>query len=196
MVYPGHWPRPPDAIDLLLSEIRDDLSIADVGSWKLERPPSFGKHLWKSVEYSCRGFRYRLKGDIAQSAKLKQQRGSGYYQLFGKEGSELKCKDYYCLRSHCALYRMDLIRKYKLTFGPDTAGKLMHQKLLNEGHWMVFLSSDFLSRYIVHINHATLALRLELGSGRRNIVKGRRRIKQELKKPNADRILADENLDR
>jgi GT2 family glycosyltransferase len=185
-----------DAIDLLLSEIRANPTIGGVGSWKLESAPSIGKRLWKSVEYRYRGIRYRLKGDIEKSFRLEQQQGSGYYQLFGKEATMLTNKDYYYLRSHCALYRMDLIRKYKLSFGPETAGKAIYKKLTDEGYRMMFLSSDFLSRYIVHINHATMALHPELGSGRKNITKGRGRIKKELKKIGAERILADETLDR
>lgn len=185
-----------DAIDRLLSEIKDDPTIAGVGSWKLESAPSLGKRLGKSVEYFYRGFRYRLKGDMEKTARLEQQQGSGYYQLFGKEEATPANKDYYYLRSHCALYRMGLIRKYNLTFGPETAGKMMHRKLVDEGYRMVFLSTDFLSRYISHINHATMVLHPELGSGWKNVAKGRRRIKKELRKLDADRILADETLDR
>ena len=186
----------PDAIDMLLSEMRKDPAIAGVGSWKLEPPPSFIKRLGKALEYSWRGPLYRLRGDKRKAEEVERQRNSGYYSLFGRGASTLESKDYYYLRSHCALYRMDLIRKYGLTFSPDTAGKVMHRTLVERGHRMIFLSSEYLVEYISHINHATMMLHPQLGSRRKNVVKGTRRIKRELEKIGADAILAEDALDR
>ncbi len=192
--------KDPGAIDLLLEELNRDPSIAGVGSWKLEPPPSFTKRLGKSAEYLLRGVLYRLKGDAARLKDMEEQKRSGYYSLFGQGNAveNVGGKGYYYLRSHCALYRMDLIRKFGLTFtgDGDTAGKEMHLRLTDEGYQMVFLSAGFLGRYIVHINHATMVLHPELGTGKKNIAKGTRRINRELAKLDADRILLDDSLDR
>ncbi len=96
-----------------------------------------------------------------------------------------------------ALYRMDLIRKNNLSFsdGKETAGKIMHKKLENNGYKMVFLESAFLSNYVIHLNHATMVLHPELGARKSTIRKGLKRINKALKDLNAEQILMDDSLD-
>jgi hypothetical protein len=140
-----------------------------------------------------------LIGKADKAKDIENQRQIGHYRLIGKtdNASEEKGKYYYYLRSHCALYRMDLIRKNNLTFsdGGETAGKLMHKKLVDNGYKMVFLPSEFLSRYVVHLNHATMVFHPELGAEKKTIRKGLKRFKRELKALNADQILMDNSLD-
>lgn len=167
----------PGWLDVLLAEIEKEPMIAGVGSWKLENK-SFIRRVAKAIEYKWQ---------------------SGYYRLIGKTDHALEGKgeNYYYLRSHCALYRMDLIRKFNLTFsdGAETAGKVMHKKLVDNGYKMVLLPSEFLSQYVIHLNHATMVLHPELGARKKTITKGLKRIQKELKALNADQILTDNALD-
>lgn len=164
-------------LDVLLTEMEREPIIAGVGSWKLENKP-FIKRLAKAIEY---------------------QWESAYYHLIGKTDHALagKGKNYLYLRSHLALYRMDLIRKNNLSFsdGKETAGKIMHKKLENNDYKMVFLESAFLSKYVIHLNHATMVLHPELGARKSTIRKGLKRINKALKDLNAEQILGDDSLD-
>ncbi|MBW1675807.1 MAG: glycosyltransferase [Deltaproteobacteria bacterium] len=191
--------KDPRWLDVLLTEIEKEPVVAGVGSWKLEKKPSFMKRLGKAIEYQRRIGYCRLIGKTDKAKDIENQRQSGYYRLIGKTDitSEGKGKDYYYLRSHCALYRMDLIEKMNLRFsdGAETAGKVMHKKLVDKGYKMVFLPSEFLGRYVVHLNHATAVLHPELGSRKKTIRKGLKRFKKELEALNAGQILKDNSLD-
>ncbi|MCK5311338.1 MAG: glycosyltransferase, partial [Desulfobacteraceae bacterium] len=152
----SHWLR------ALIDEIEKDSNIAGVGSWKLEDAPSFYKRFWKIFEFRIRKLVYLLNKNEKKLKHVQSQHKSGYYDLFQNNSLYLNYsdKDYYYLRSHCALYRMDLIRKYNLTFsgGKKTAGSQMHNILLQNNHKMIFLSPNFLNRHLVHLNHATMVL--------------------------------------
>ena len=185
-------------LDVLLTQIKKETDIAGVGSWKLEGRPSLMKRMWKSLEYKQRYCRYLITGNIPKANIVKSQQQSGYYQLLGqKDSMGLNGKDHYFLRSHCALYRMDLLKDFNLTFSDqmETAGKGMHRKLVKNGYKMVFLPAEYLSRYLVHLNHATMVLHPELGSQKKTITKGLKRIKKELRTLNAEQILRDDSLD-
>lgn len=168
----------PGWLDVLLSEIEKEPNIAGVGSWKLENKP-FLKRIAKSLEYKWQSF---------------------YYGLIGKTDHALEGKgnNYYYLRSHCALYRMEPIRKMNLTFSDEgeTAGKVMHKKLIESGYKIIFLSSQFLSQSVVHFNHATMVLHSELGARKKTIIKGQKRIEKGLNELKAKEILCDDSLDR
>ena len=62
-------------------------------------------------------------------------------------------KNYYYLRSHCALYRTELLKHHHLHFadGDLVAGKFMHKKLVEAGHDMIFLPSDELNSFTLNI---------------------------------------------
>ncbi|MCK5543248.1 MAG: glycosyltransferase family 2 protein [Desulfobacterales bacterium] len=186
-------------LDALIAEIEKDSNIAGVGSWKLEEGPSFYKRFWKIFEFRIRASIYRIFGDKKKLSKVNSQKQSGYYDLFQKSSLNLNDNDsgYYYLRSHCALYRMDLIRKYKLTFSgkEKTAGSHMHSILVENNHKMIFLSISFLSKYLVHLNHATMVLHPEFGLKNRIVRKGLKRIKSELKHLKSDDILKEDTLD-
>ena len=168
----------PDWLPFLINQIEANPNIAGVGSWKLESKPVWRQWL-KSIERAIQ---------------------KPYFKLIGKDkhGLEGIGKNYYYLRSHCAMYRMDLLRKYNLHFsdGDKVAGKAMHQSLIEAGHQMVFLPSDLLIPYLDHINHATTVLNPELSTRSKSVVKGMRRIKSSLARMNADEILKDVSLDR
>jgi cellulose synthase/poly-beta-1,6-N-acetylglucosamine synthase-like glycosyltransferase len=102
------------------------------------------------------------------------------------------------LRSHCAMYRVDLVRKLNLSFFQNecAAGEAMHQSLQEAGYGMQFLTSNQLILFIDHINHATSVLNPELSSRKKSVTKGLKRIKKQLASFNADEILQDSSLDR
>jgi len=168
----------PQWLDFLLAQLTARPSIAGVGSWKLE-----SKSYWRQV----------LKG-VERKMQLT------YYRLIGrtKHGIEGIGKNYYYLRSHCALYRMDLLKKYNLHFsdGDMVAGKDMHKCLVDAGHEMIFLPSDILINYLEHINHATTVLNPHLSKRQKSVDKGLRRIEKSLARMQASAILQDGSLDR
>jgi len=163
-------------LSFLLNQIKTG-DAAGVGSWKLEAKP-----IWK---------------DILKIAERYLQRV--YYNVISKKNHSLEGldKNHLYLRSHCALYRTDLIKKYKTGFsdGEEVAGKAMHRKLLFHGHKMIFLPSDILLNYMDHINHATTVLNPTLSRSKKSVSKGLRRIQKSLEGFQAEKILLDVSLD-
>jgi len=164
-------------LPFLLKSIQTHTNIAGVGSWKLETKPS-----WKIF----------LKMLERKIQKI-------YYTIIRKTNHALEGLDhnYYYLRSHCALYRTDLIRRYHTGFadGEEVAGKVMHRKLIENGYKMLFLSSEELLKYMDHINHATTVLNPELSRNKKSISKGMRRIQKSLDRFHAADILKNSHLD-
>lgn len=164
-------------LEFLISQIKKNPKIAGVGSWKLESKP-----LWRQV----------LK-------MFERYIQLSYYRLIGKKqhGLEGIGKNYYYLRSHCAMYRTDLLKKLNLHFsdGDMVAGKHMHKRLVDEGYEMIFLPSEVLIKYLEHINHATTVLNPHLSSRQKSIDKGLSRIEKSLKRMDAMAVLQDASLD-
>lgn len=167
----------PQWLPFLLAQISKSPMIAGVGSWKLESK-SFWRRFLKMLERYTQMAYYRMT----------------HHTQHGLEGIG---KNYYYLRSHCALYRMDLIKKYHLHFadGDKVAGKAMHKQLVDAGYQMVFLPSEVLIHYLEHINHATTVLNPELSTRQRSVDKGLRRIEKSLERICAKAILEDTTLD-
>lgn len=165
-----------DWLNYLLSKIEKSPLIAGVGSWKLELKPKWRRML-KYVENCIQLIYWRALGK----------------NIAGLEG---KGGHYYYLRSHCALYRMDLIKKMDLHFSEGmVAGKAMHKRLVDAGYKMVFLPSEELGQYIAHINHATTVLNPHLSTREKSVIKGLKRINKVLQQLNAHHILMDKSLD-
>jgi hypothetical protein len=168
----------PQWLDFLISCIERSPKIAGVGSWKLESKPCWRQAL-KILERSVQLAYYRLIGKV-------------------QHGLEGIGKNYYYLRSHCAMYRMDLLKQLHLHFsdGDKVAGKAMHKQLVDAGYEMVFLPSEVLIKYLEHINHATTVLNPALSSRQKSVDKGLRRIEKSLARMNAKSVLMDASLDR
>ncbi len=165
-------------LTFLLAQIEQRPNIAGVGSWKLESKPVWRRAL-KSIERRVQLFYYRLTNRT-------------------RHGIEGVGKNYYYLRSHCALYRTDLLRQYQLHFGDgdQVAGKALHQRLVQAGHEMIFLPSDVLIHYLEHVNHATTVLNPVLSTRQKSVDKGLRRIEKNLARMQASLILEEDGLDR
>ena len=168
----------PDWLEVLLKPFENHPEVSSVGSWKLESKPWFE-----------RGAKW-----------LEKQTQLLWYRSIGKQDHAIQGhgKNYYYLRSHCALYRMDLLKKYQLTFSAEreNAGKVIHKKLQEYGYQSIFLPSELLGQYVDHLNHATTVLNPQLGSREKSIIKGTKRIRRALKKIGADKILQNDQLDR
>ena len=101
------------------------------------------------------------------------------------------------LRSHCALYRTDLLRKYTQGFNDgDTAGRSIHRMLTEQGFEMRFLPSEVLGRYIMHLNHATGILNPPRGSRRCARPEAKNRLGAAMDSEYFRGILSDPSLDR
>ena len=155
-------------LDFLLGKISGDETVAGVVSWKLEEPPSAFKQFGKKIESLLR-------------------------RLLGKK---TKVEERY-LRSHCALYRTELIRKRTNGFfDGDTAGHSLHRMLVQQGYKMRFLESQELGRYLRHLNHATMILNPQPGDRKTSKPSARRRLQRQLDELDYRNVLADSTLDR
>lgn len=172
--------RRDDWLDVLLAPMRDDPAVAGVGSWKLEMRP-WPQRWAKAAERRVQRLVFPLIG-------------KGYGKLEGLGDN------WFYLRSHCALYRTERVRQSGLGFdaGDDhtPAGKLLHRRLEEQGWRMVFLPGERLSRYLVHVNHATMVLNPDLGAKSRTIRAGQRRLVRIRTELGAEAVLADSGLDR
>ena len=165
-----------DWLDKLLAEF-DEPDIAGVGSWKLE-----SKNVIRRA-----GIKFE------QFWKRQLHRFFGYKRY---NPHRLDSKSQY-LRSHCAMYRMDVIKAVKTSFadGDDTAGKVMHKKMRQAGYKMKFLPSEFLGQYVDHLNHATSIFNPELRRSGKKSAKDQKKIQKRLRGINAMAILNDHSLD-
>lgn len=166
-----------DWLNVLLALFQKNPKLAGVGSWKLESKSRL-QMLGYQFEQMWKGFLFR------------------HFGYTGYRADRLDVSARY-LRSHCAMYRTDVIRELNTNFSDDeqTAGKVMHQKMVNAGYEMLFLDSGLLGRYIDHLNHATMVLNPEFGSSEQMRKEGNKRIKDKLRGIDATGILANSALD-
>ena len=139
-----------DWLEYLMSKF-DSQEIGGVGSWKLE-DKSWHRKKAKQLE---RWWQLNIWYPLLR-------KGEGHIEGLGK--------NYYYLRSHCAIYKTDAINNVNGKFydSGETAGKVLHRKLEENGYRMVFLPSEELSDYVVHLNHATVILQRN-GGGRKHV---------------------------
>lgn len=168
----------PQWLDYLLAEIEGHERIAGVGSWKLEFKPWY-RRLVKRFDPAWRALRARLP------------------QRFRHQGPSKKDNHYPYLRSHCALYRTALLRRFSLSFHDnDVAGKVLHKKLEAQGYELKFLDIHGLGNHLRHINHATMILNPEIAGRKTGTEAERRRVRRELESLDYRTLLQDASLDR
>jgi hypothetical protein len=157
----------PDWLDFLLGRINRSDRIAGVGSWKIEFIPPL-KRFGKKLEV------------VENRAK----------QLLGLKKPEVRF-----LRSHCALYRTDLLRQHTRGFGDgESAGKSIHRCLTAAGFTMEFIPPEVLIKYMDHLNHATMILNPSIGDRRTSAPKARESLESRMERYRD--ILADDALDK
>lgn len=146
-------------LNFLLAKIEESPNVAGVGSWKLE----YGSKLRLIAKHFERYVRTRI-----------------WYRIINSEKRDV----FRYLRSHCALYRVDLLRLHAISFsdGEETAGRVMHKKLQNLGYKMVFISDHSMISYIKHLSHATQILNPDVTrhNSKARSKRARNRIEREL----------------
>jgi len=164
-------------LDYLLQHIEEDPLNAGVGSWKLEMKPWY-KRIAKGIESNLQSLSHRI---MLTNETLEQSRSVG------------KSNQY--LRSHCALYRTDLLKNYGLSFGGsgEAAGKDIHHQLVSKGHRMVFLDPEELMQFMLHLNHATgkLKIRRHWSYSRTRINRRMQRLAKQQAAKDSSAISAD-----
>ena len=157
----------PDWLEFLLGRINKSDRLAGVGSWKLE--------FFSPIR------RFGKKLEVVETrAKV----------LLG-----LKKPEERFLRSHCALYRTELLKRYTRGFGDgESAGSSIHKCLTAAGYEMDFIPPEVLIKYMDHLNHATMILNPEIGSRKTAAPKARQSLAARMERFQA--ILADDSLDR
>ena len=156
----------PDWLEFLLGRINRSDRIAGVGSWKIEFFSPF-RRFGKKLEV------------VETRAKV----------LLG-----LKKPEERFLRSHCALYRTELLKRYTRGFGDgESAGKAIHRLLTAAGYEMEFIPPEILIRYMDHLNHATMILNPSIGDRRTSAPKARQALEARMEQFRD--ILADDSLD-
>ncbi|MHC4222893.1 MAG: glycosyltransferase family 2 protein [Planctomycetota bacterium] len=160
----------------LLDHIESDEQVAAVGSYKLERKNPFLLFFKRITDVHA--LKEWFRRDV-----LKQ---------------EIKKRRVY-IRSHCALYRLDLLKKLGLSFqmrGQLTSGEHIYIRLVEEGFKTVLLPARQLMRFMVHLAHGTRLFNPGEKTQGKTLKVARRRWDKVLGLPDAREILADDSLDR
>jgi len=153
-------------LDYLLNALGNDPMCAGVGSWKLEEVSPL-KRFGQKIETWIR---------LALRRPIKQR------ELY--------------LRSHCALYRTELLRKFTRGFyDGETAGYRLFFRLKQAGYSFRFLPAKELMRYIIHLNHATMILNPHSGDSKTARPSAKKRLRKELERLHYREILAADSLD-
>lgn len=166
-----------DWLAYLLENIEASPSIAGVGASKVE-VYSLLMHIKKFFEWPMRcidALRYKKKTSAVENHD----------------------NTYDHLRTYCAMYRVELLRKYGLSFLMEwkTAGKVMHQNLIDLGYDMVVLPHEILTKKIEHVRHATMVLSPQADEAK-SVTRGEiKRVQARLRAADAQKVLADANLD-
>lgn len=122
----------------LIGHFADDPSLACVGSDKLEMIPRWRR--WLKQAGDIRTFKRKL---------LREPDPLGRYRYYN--------------RTICCIYRTDVLKRERLSFGMDqdkglTGGKKLYFELVDRGYRTVELPPSAMMSCVVHLAHATQAL--------------------------------------
>jgi len=154
----------------------NDKNISSVGSGKIELEPKWRSLLKKATDF--RTFKRKL---------LKTPDPIGKYRYYN--------------RTICCIYRTEILQREKLSFLMDrekglTSGKKLYFELLERGYKTVELSPSVMSKYIIHLAHATQVInRGEFSLRKKTISKYTRIINKNLSSAVFQGLLADDSLD-
>lgn len=100
------------------------------------------------------------------------------------------------IRTHCALYRLDILSRLNLHFlNNDTAGKNIHNALINNGYTARFIPVEEMMCLVDHLNHGTFVLQKPITIKDWKHYRMHRKIKNYLGLPCIKDILWDGSLD-
>jgi len=160
----------------LIGYFGSDETIACVGSGKIELTPKWRILLKKATDF--RTFRRKLLREPDRIGKFR------YYN-----------------RTICCLYRTDVLRREKLSFGMDqdkglTGGKKLYFELVDRGYKTVELHSRVMGEYVTHLAHATQVVNpLEFTLRRKTVRKCNRLVRKVTASETFQSILTDDSLD-
>jgi glycosyltransferase involved in cell wall biosynthesis len=161
----------------LLEHFGDNENIASVGSGKLELIPRWRVLLKKATDFKA--LQRRL---FYNPRRLDEYR--------------------YHNRTICCGYRTDILQRENLSFlmGKErgcTAGQGLYLELLARDYKTVELPVALMSRYVIHVNHATMVLNPgEFRLEDRTVRKYRRRAREAMSSETMQRLGRDTSLDR
>ena len=109
----------------------------------------------------------------------------------------LRKKEFRFLRSHCALYKTELLRKYTKGFNGEggCAGMFIHKRLEEAGFKMRFLPSSELGKYMVHLNHATMIINPDEPERKIRNAQKKKNLQKKMEFEAFKAILADDSAD-
>ena len=104
------------------------------------------------------------------------------------------------IRTTCAVYRTEILKKENLSFLPReeqkmTSGQALYYELVQRGYQTLYLPPGELKKVIDHVSHGTMILNPALGARKRTIAKGIRKIKKQLSEGWIKSLLEDSTLD-
>ncbi len=164
----------------LIAYFAGDERIASVGSGKLELTPKWRVLLKKATD--IRSVARRLAAALGSPQAARRFR---YYN-----------------RTICSLYRTRILRHEGLSFLTDeqqglTGGEKLYFELVDRGYPTVRLPASTMSRYVMHVSHATQAANItEFSTKKKTIKKTERFVARALASPVIQSVLADDSLDR
>jgi len=161
----------------LVSYFENNGNIVCVGSDKIELTPKWRTLLKRATD--LRTFKRKL---------FHQPDPIGKYRYYN--------------RTICCIYRTDVLRREKLSFGMDkgkglTGGKKLYFELVDRKYKTIELPPSVIGQYIIHLAHATQAANpREFTLRKRTIRKYHRIVNKVFSLPVVQSILADDSLDR
>jgi len=159
--------KDPKWLEFLLGKFDGAPKLAGVGSWKLEH--------------------------VTRAKMIGQKIEDFFRETFT---SRRHAPEERYLRSHCAVYRTEPVKTLTRGFDDnETAGKSLHRMLVAAGFEMRFLESAELSRFVDHLNHATMILNPS-GSGRTSKASSRRKLDDKLDNPFYRKLMGNDALDK
>ena len=160
----------------LISYFGNDENIACVGSGKIELIPTWRIMLKKATD--LRTFKRKILREPDPIGKFR------YYN-----------------RTICCLYRTDVLKREKLSFGMEqdkglTGGKKLYFELIDRGYKTIELPPSVMARYVIHLAHVTQVVNpQEFKLRNRTVRKCHRLVNEVMSSKTVQGILADDSLD-
>jgi glycosyltransferase involved in cell wall biosynthesis len=160
----------------LIGYFDDDQTVACVGSGKIELTPRWRILLKEATDF--RTFKHKLLREPDPIGKFR------YYN-----------------RTICCLYRTDVLKREKLSFGMEqdkglTGGKKLYFELVDRSYKTVELPTAIMGQYIIHLAHATQAINpKEFTLRKRTVRKYHRLVNKVMSSAIVQSILTDDLLD-
>lgn len=163
----------------LVDAIESGERCAAAGTGKLETP--FGLYAWWRQTMDTKRLKLWLRRTLLRDAGAIQPARP------------------VCPRDFCALYRLDVLRKHRLSFVPErfSPGEFMYLNLAERGYTAAMVPVPEMARYLDHVVHGTAGLRPGERRLRHSLEQRRteRRLRKLFAQPHVQALAADPSLD-